>query len=121
MSQNIDSAVTRRSAIRNTGAALAVGLGAAGAASATEHCPPCEEDPRRFCIEECVVTVEEAIGHHRCPFEEPSPVVELPVGITGRVVDECLYECRQAVLVDFCGELWWVQSAHLARSDRCPC
>lgn len=115
--------VTRREVLGATGAAFVAGTGAV--AAAPEECPPCEEPEveDRFCLEDCVVTTEPVYGYEFCPFREPDPVVELPEGLTGFVVDRCQRECRQAVLVEFCEERFWVRSAalDLAPREECRC
>lgn len=122
MSIDTDSAMTRRSVIRGSGA-LAVGLGAAGTASAHPHCDPCDEDPDRFCAMRCVVTSVQARAYNRCPYDALSHVAYVPEGTGGFVMQECSDGCYHSYLVDFCGEQWWIRGSELDEGslDDCVC
>lgn len=133
MSENTNATITRRNAIQATGAAFAVGVGATGLASAEcsppDHCcdeydePACSEIPW-FCLNECVVTTEEAEAYDECPFDALSHATYVQKGRAGFVMETCTDSgnCHQGVKVDFCGEVLWIRSNDLKKDTyACTC
>jgi hypothetical protein len=132
MPENTEPTLTKRSVIEAAGAALAVGVGSTGLASAEctapDHCcdewdePDCDEIPW-FCLNECVVTAEEAEAYNRCPFDAVSHQTYIQKGRAGFVMERCTSsgECHQAVKVDFCGDVWWIRSNDLASTADSDC
>jgi hypothetical protein len=113
-------AITRRDAIGATGAAFAVGVGAAAPAAA--HCDACDETASKFCPNECVATAEEAEAYDKCPFDALSYVTTVPEGRTGFVWDTCEDNCTQAVKVRFdCDDVWWIKSSDIESAYDCTC
>lgn len=104
----MSSSITRRSALRKTGAVLAVGVSAAGTASASH----CTED-------NCVETTTEAAVYDSCGASSSSDTVY--EGKSGFVLDTCTDGESYAKVAFNCREEWWVKCEDLQSSLECMC